>query len=354
LKRDEEAHLYFREYLTSDDADDERRAYAERTVASLAPTLALVLVESDPSGARIYIDKKEHGSYGLTPKVVAVMPGEREISIELPGYRRSSGKVVAKRGEQVPVRLEPQRIVGMLHVGSPVAGRATVRTAAGETVAAGATPLRVELPPGSYEVGVSAPGRQPWSGLASVEPDQTSELSATLQELPAATGDITVTSNVPGALVELNGEPAGFSPTVLSNVGVGTHRVRVRSPSRVSWQGTLDVKALERSWLTVSLEEPPSTQRSTATWVVAGLGVASLATAGTFGVLASRAHSEFESTPADRDRSAILDRGKTFNTVADAALISGLIATATAVVLYFVTAETRGEPSSASVARSKQ
>jgi hypothetical protein len=187
-----------------------------------------------------------------------------------------------------------------------------------------------------------------------VEADQTTDVTATPQLAPEPTGSITVTSNVPGALVEVNGEPAGFSPTVLSNVTVGVHQLRVLAPNLLPWSGTLAVAADERSWLTVSLEEPPTARQSPATWIAGGVGATALITSGILTILAAQTHSDFEQATSSEERSTLRDRGQALNTAADVALVTGVVAMGTAVVLYFTTQEVRGKPSSASAARSKR
>ena len=354
LKRKEEAFQYFSEYLTSADDDAERRAYAERVVGELNKSLALVRVQSAPEGAAIYVDRRELGSYGVTPKVIALTPGEHQVWVELAGYRPATGKIEARRAEEVAMNLAPERIVGKLSVTSPARGQVAVQSASGEVLGSGAAPLEVSLPPGSYEVRMTAPGHLPWATVARIDPDQIARVTAVPQLAPAPTGSITVTSNVAGALVELNGEPAGFSPAVLSNVKTGTHQVRVRSPALLPWSGTVDVAAEERSWLTVSLEEPPKQRVSTTTWIAGGIGAAAWVTGGVLAILAVQTHSEFEDAPTGTDRSALRERGMTLNTATDVALITGALATGTAVVLYFTTKEVRGRPSAASLTRSRK
>jgi outer membrane receptor for ferrienterochelin and colicins len=354
LKRNEEAFQYLSEYLASDDADPERRSYAEKAVEVLKRGLALVRIVSEPPGAAIYIDRRELGSYGTTPKVVALTPGEHQVWAELAGYSTAAGTVVAKTGEELPLSLAPERIVGRLVVSSPVAGQATVRGAGGDTVARGDTPLHAELPPGSYEVTVAAGGHLPWTGLARVEAAEDASVEAAPVAAPEPTGSITVTSNVQGALVELNGSPVGFSPTVLSSVGVGSQRLRLVSPGLVPWAGDVQVRADERSWLTVSLEEPRTVRTSPATWIAGSVSAAALLTSGVLAIFAAKTHSDFENSATGAERNALRERGITLNTAADVALVTGAAAAATAAVLYFTTREVRGRPSSASTTRDRR
>jgi outer membrane receptor for ferrienterochelin and colicins len=354
LKRPEESFHYFSEYIASDDRAPERRGYAERKLAELRRSLALIHVVSAPAGATIYVDRKELGSYGQTPTVIALAPGEHQVMLELEGYRPSAAPVVAERGREIAIELEAVRILGRLRVQSALKGGASVHGGSGETLVSGALPLVSDLPPGDYEVRVNAHGYLPWTGLANIEADQELELSPSPQVAPALSGDITVTSSVPGALVELNGQPAGFAPTVLTGVPVGPQQLRLRAASMIPWSGKVSVSAEERSWLTVSLEEQHNVQRSSATWIAGGVGIGSLAVGGVFAILAAQAHSDFENAPAGSDRTVLRDRGQTLNTIADVALATGLLALGTGVVLYFATAETGGARSSASVVRSKR
>jgi hypothetical protein len=354
LKRKEDAFQYFTEYLASDDADPERRSYAERGVASLEKHLALVEVRSDPAGSEIYVDRRELGSYGVTPRVLALVPGEHEVWVERTGYREAHGKITVGRAERQSLDLAPAQILGTLKVTSAVAGTVFVRGHSGETLKEGPAPLETSLPPGSYEVLVKAGGHLPWFGVALIEVDGSTSLTAVPQRVPAPTGGITVTSNVPGSVIELDGDTVGFSPAVLSNVAIGTHSMRVVSPSLEPWSGTVPVTAEQRSWLTVSLEEPPKETHSPATWIAGGVGAAALGTAGVLAFLAAETYDDFENAPPGTDRNAIRERGMTLNTAADVALITGLLTTATAVILYFTTSEVRGRPSTASLTQSEQ
>jgi hypothetical protein len=354
LKRQEEAFQYLAEYLASDDADTGRRSYAQTAVLSLKQSLALVRVETQPPGADIYVDRRELGSYGVTPKVVALTPGEHQVWVAREGYRTATAKIEAKKAEELPLSLAPERIVGKLAVSSPVAGQVLVRGPSGDTVAQGPSPLAVSLPPDGYEVTVSAPGRLPWTGFARLEADQATSVAARPLPTPAPTGSITVTSNVPGALVELNGQAVGFSPTVLPSVNVGPQKLRLVSPNLLPWAGTVDVAAEERSWLTVSLEEPPTVRLSPATWVAGSIAAAALVTGGVLAIYAAKTHSDFEDAETGADRNSLRERGMTLNTATDVALVTGIVAAVTTVVLYFTTKEVRGRPSDASVSRSKQ
>jgi outer membrane receptor for ferrienterochelin and colicins len=354
LERPEQEFHFFTEYAASGDSDPERRAYAEKTLAELAQRVARVFVTSEPAGAAIFVDRREHGSYGTTPRVLALSPGEHRIWIDAEGYETGESTVSVAKGRLVGLPLALTRVVGEIDVDSSVAGDAEVRSAEGQSIAHGPTPFVAAIPPGGYEIRVVAPGFLTWSTLASVHAKQTTAVVAAPAAIPKPTSDLTVTANVSGSLVELDEEPAGFAPTVITNVPVGAHRVRVKGARLLPWNGTVSVGPDERAWVTVSLEAPPTVHRSAATWVVGGLAGAMLGAAGVLGIMAGSTHSEFESADPSSDRSALRDRGIALNTASTVLLVSGLVAAGTAVALYFLTSETRGRPSSASVERQRR
>lgn len=354
LKKDEDAYHFYREYLASSDDDRERRTTAESTLRQLETRVARVRVETGSVAADVYVDQRAYGSYGQTPLVIAVPAGEHQLWVELDGYRSATAKFTARKGEEVRVELHPERILGEMDVASVVPGTARVTTADGEAIARGPTPLKVKVPPGTYQLTVSAPGYLPWAGVTTVVADRVAQATAAPQAAPVPTGDITVTSNLAGALVVLDGEPAGFTPTVLSGIAQGRHQLGAKSEGVVPWLGPVDVGSEARSWVTVSLEPPTRFHHSSATWLAGGLGGAALAGASVFGILAAHTHSDFAAADPSSDRSALRERGIALNTAADVLLVTGVVALGTAVVLYFTTTEKHGRESSASITSSKR
>ncbi|MCC6214081.1 MAG: PEGA domain-containing protein [Polyangiaceae bacterium] len=351
LGRSEEAYMYFAEYAASSDQDTERRAFTQKSLAELEGKVARVRVKTNPPGARVYVDKLEHGDYGATPRVVALAEGERKIWVELDGHRRAERVVAAKKGQEVTVELSLEAVLGTLSVASSAPGEALVKNAAGEIVAKGATPLAAKIRPGSYEVEVRAKGHKPWRGLAEVVAEASRSVAAAPEPLPKPTGDVTVTANRSGAVVELDGEPAGFTPTILGGVGVGRHRLRVRGDGVREWVGAVDVGADERSWVTVALEPPSATTRASATWVLAGLGGLSLLGSGVTGYMALSNTDDFNASRSAGERADLRDRGIALRTASDVMLVTGLVTVGAAAVLYFVTEKVEGRESSATVSK---
>lgn len=354
LGREPEAFSHFYGFLADPSSRapelGELRSYAEAAVARVAPRVALVEITTTPPGATVYLDRREHGGYGTTPCLLAVAPGEHRVWVELDGYRPAEADLVAVVGERRSLTLAPSRVVGRLEVTAITPGHARVLDPRGATVASGPTPLRAELPPGSYEIEVTAAGRQPWRGVAQVVADEVVRRQAVPLPSPDAFGDLAVSSNVPGATIELDGRPAGFSPVVLTGLMPGEHQLHVASEDVVPWSGPVAVHAGERTWVTVSLDEPASTVRSPFTWAFGGIALATGFAGAAMAVVAASRHAEFDDAAEDQ-RAALRAAGRSANLTADVLLGVGAVSLATALTLYVRTARPRGGRSEATVAR---
>lgn len=359
LHREDDAYLFFREYLASDDTDPERRTFATEAVARLEGSVARVTVTSDPPGALIYVDQHDHGSYGTTPRVLALPPGEHVITIERDGYRAVTVTVTAADGHEVPATGSLERIVGTLHVDA-AGGSVVVREPGAATVAEGSAPLDASLPPGLYEVEVRADGFHPFTSVARVAPESRTDVSVSLEPLPPPTGDLTITSSASGAVIQLDGEAAGFAPTLLTGLSLGEHTVRLEHPGLQAYEGPVTIEENARGWLTVTLEEPPSIDRSPLTWGVGALGAACFVASAVTGGLAVDTHNHFDAARAQVDSLAAMgmmydgiapstyrDQGLAYSYATDALLAAGVVSLAVAVILYFATEHTDSHESRA-------
>jgi hypothetical protein len=332
LGKNRAAYTYYSESLEGDQLDANLRVTAKAALARLASKVARVQVQSTPPGARIYIDDAAHGDYGVTPRDLAVDPGEHRIWVELDGYQVAEGKVAAKRGQVAKVALEPKQIVGTLVVtGRLPSGveveRVTVRvlTQDGTLAAEGMLPFSQTLPEGNYRVHVEAAELQPWSRSTYLKANAQADVVAQLTLRPKPTGDISAVSTLSGSVVELDGVKLGTAPLVIPNVVVGNHTLKVLGPGASPVQAELTVAERQRTWATASFKVK---QRSSpVTWWVGGAGVAALAV-GTGLLLESDARFE------RGDLS-----GESLQNAGGALLIGGAAAVVGAVVLYFVTGE---------------
>lgn len=355
LEQPRQAHQFFQEYLDADDSGEgaaERRAFATETIERLRGELALLRVESSPPGARLYVDREELGSYGETPRTIALDPGEHRVWVELEGHRPAEATVEVSSGHERTLELSPEPIVGRLLLSSNAEGAtATLVDGEGRSRTVESLPAELTLPPGRYDVEVRGEGRQPWTGIAGVEADGETRVEATLEP---PTGTLTITANILEAQVSLDGRSVGFTPLPLPELSVGEHEVIVTAPGLMSWDGVIDVNAGEQAWASVSLLPPPE-GRSPWAYVTGGLGAAAGLTAIGTGLAAVLKRSDLEDrrdAGVGVDLQSDADRVDRLARTTDYLLGVAAIFLTVGVVVYFTTGDDPDRRSQVVISRS--
>ena len=330
----DEAFSYYSELAIR--APDERdRADAAGALERVVPKVSRLHVRTTPPGATIYVDRKNLGEFGRSPRLFAAPAGEHELQIELDGYYPASRPVELARGALSEVEVSLKRIVGTLAVISTPPG-AIVRLAGegeGEAVL-GVTPAELELPPGRHELVLELEGHEPAHTAATVAAEARSEVSVALDPLPPPTGRLTVTANYPGSLLELDERTAGFTPAVLDDVPVGEHRVVVSRDGFRPWTGTIGISREAPLWATVALEpDDQPTGRGPWPWVFALSAGAAATSAAVFGGLALSNHTDYEQDPTNE----ALERGQSLNLIADSLLATAGILGVASGALFLLT-----------------
>lgn len=166
----------------------------------------------------------------------------------------------------------------------PMAGRAFVTVTTSEpapvTVGGAARPTPLCLPPGRHTLAASA-------GERTARLDVTAKAGARSEvllvlEAPAPMGTLRVRSDVLPATVRVDERPAGVAPLALS-VPAGIHTVEVSAEGRPPWTHTARVEAgevLEVEAFTGGEPVAVVAEPFNWGWVTAGVGIASLVTAG--------------------------------------------------------------------------
>ncbi|MFT3772704.1 MAG: TonB-dependent receptor [Minicystis sp.] len=223
-KRYPDAHRYYVDALAGE-TDPQAITAVRAALARVAPSVALLDVVTDPPGATLYVDRRDLGSQGRSPRPLALSAGRYRIIAELDGYEpRTSEVVEAKVGSTLSVALTLKRIVGTVHVGVEGGKSAVVRVDDEKGAAACTAPCDVDLPPGPHALYFTAEGFQAEPRAITVTARQRTNVSAVLRPL---TGSIVVQADERGALVTVDGKPGGFTPAVIPAVPAGRRKVRV-------------------------------------------------------------------------------------------------------------------------------
>ncbi len=197
-------------YLSSETRVDIQGKQIEQTLEiNLAPNWAEVNVDSQPSGASIWIDNTPTGL--RTPAVVQALAGEREISIRMDGFKTHRERVFAQAG--MPMSLAPAQLVradATLFVTSTPAGAGV--TINGRFV--GQTPLELDLKSTQrHNLQIISNGYTTFSRSLTLKRGDQRNVHA---DLARQTGQVVVRSQPAGALLSINGKPMGAADQVLT------------------------------------------------------------------------------------------------------------------------------------------
>ncbi|XXX76976.1 TonB-dependent receptor [Sorangium sp. So ce134] len=240
-----------------------RRPAIEEALARIRPNVAVISVRTDPPGATVYINRRDLGGRGNTPRLLGFPPNTKhKIIVDLEGYEPAEVEnVEAKLGEQTEVAIKLKRIIGTVRVVGETAGT-TVRVNDPSGPAACTAPCDLTLPPGRHRLYLSQEGYQPSEQDVNVAAAGTVTARYRLNPL---TGSLVVNADERDALVEVDGKPMGFTPAVL-NVQSGQRRVRVSLRGFRPVEQVANVVASQQTRIDISLrqlEEVEAASRST-------------------------------------------------------------------------------------------
>ncbi|MFO0588985.1 MAG: TonB-dependent receptor [Polyangiaceae bacterium] len=269
LGRYADAHRYYVDAMAGE-TDSQKRAEVQAGIDRVGPHVAVLDVKTDPPGATLFIERKDLGTVGTSPRPLALAAGKYRVLAELPGYEpETSSEVEAIVGKSTSVTLILRKVVGKVAISVEGAKTAAVRVDDEDGPVACAAPCELSLVPGRHDLYFSADGYQGLQHTVVVEPRKTELVKGTLVSL---TGTLVVRTEERGAAVKVDGKAIGFTPLVARDIPVGKRVVRVEMPGYRPYLTTLEIKpsgqvdltsvALERLDEGVSLRQVSAASRT--------------------------------------------------------------------------------------------
>ena len=216
-----------------------------------------VYVTSTPAGADIYID---HGYHGQTPYVVSASSGSHNIELKLAGYQSYQSAINILAGQQVPlyISLSPDTpSFGSIQVASTPGGSAVRLN--GDYYGQTPDSAYLDIPslsPGTYNILISHPQNQDYSGTVAVNAGLTTTVNVALQaaQRPASVnGTLYVNSNPSGANVLINNKFKGISPVTIPSIQPGKYIIILRMEEYQDATREINVSAGTESYVMIDL-----------------------------------------------------------------------------------------------------
>ena len=301
---------------------------AEELRVKIRPRVAVVDVATDPEGAGVLID----GEPSRSRKSIAVSPGEHRVVVRVAGYRDEETTVTAALGARRSVRLVLERLFAPVRVESQPPGARVEIAGGGKAV--GPTPFATSMPVSTVRISVSLDGYLTQTREVEVVPGEGVNLSIQLERAPSTVATLSVTGNVPGASVSVDGRPVGEIPLSLPSLeaGAGRARVVVAAPGHVPWSDLVALEAGAATRIRVELpraKEPLSLGSKIAGY---GVGAAIALTGGGIGIWATRERGAFYQDPSVDH----LNATNRLNVTADVLMGTGLALAVTTVALHLL------------------
>jgi len=231
------------------ETEPQRRKLLEESVARVAPGVALLDVQTEPPGATLYLNRKDLGARGAAPQRIGLDPGKVKVIAELPGYEPAEAvpvEVTVGRVTTVSLRLVPIR--GELVLGPELAGVAAYLDDDTQPPACTA-PCSISATPGAHTLILKRPGWERTEVAVDVRPRAATPIKA---RMALQSGSLAVDADIADALIEIDGNLAGFAPAVLQ-VPVGVRNIVVSRNGYKTLRKTVTIEATRQQRLDVSL-----------------------------------------------------------------------------------------------------
>jgi PEGA domain len=303
----------------------------------------LVVIESDPSNATIYLDDKRKGPFATTPWS-GTLEGDHKVIIEKRGYT-----VVDKLVSADPTKLfvlaasmSQQSFLGWIEISSNVPG-ADIFVDDKAAGSIGRTPLSQNIKPGKHTFWISADGYDEYKQEIEVIPNETHAIKAQLKGAPV--GKLNVTGlGIEDATIYVDGKVLCERGPCLKSIQEGEHTITVTRPDFKPYTKRIRIQAKTETQTRITLARKPGRSDAIVAGVLAGVFIGGGAY---LGLEANklrddlRAEIDTGTVPPDSNDPRFL-RGKIFAIGADAAFALGGITALTAIYYAF---REKGAPS---------
>jgi len=303
----------------------------------------LIIIESEPQNATIYLDDRKKGPFGTTPWS-GTLEGEHKIIIEKRGFMVSESTVSADPSKLFVLRgvLGKEDFMGWVDFTSNIP-KSEVFIDDKAVGSVGRTPYSQYVKPGKHTFWITTEGYDEYKQEIEVLPGGTHEVKAALKGTPV--GKINVIGlGIEDATIRVDGKLACERGPCLKAVPEGEHTILVTRPGMKPYSRRIKVQAKTETAIKVGLAPAPSRSDAVIAYILAG----AFTGGGVFlGLQASKYKDELRKeidagNPPPDSRDPRYTKGKAFAIAADATFA---IAGITALTGIYYTFRDKGPPS---------
>jgi hypothetical protein len=236
----------------------------------------LIVVESDPSNATIYLDDKRKGAFATTPWSGS-LEGDHKVIIEKRGYTVVERPVSADPTKLfvLSAAMSQQSFLGWVEITSNVPG-ADIFIDDKSVGSVGRTPLSQNIKPGKHTFWISAEGYDEHRQEVEVIPNETHAIKAQLKGSPV--GKVNITGlGIEDATIVVDGKVLCERGPCLKSLSQGEHTVTVTREGFKSYSKTISIQAKTETQVRITLSPNPSRSDAIITYVLAagfgGIGI---------------------------------------------------------------------------------
>jgi outer membrane receptor for ferrienterochelin and colicin len=199
LKQYPAAFRYYTQALDGE-TDEETRTRVEIALELIKPNVAVLKIVTSPPGATVYIDRRDLGPRGTSPRVLGLAPGRYQVIVELSGHLPAeSGEIDAQlaRETTVELKLSPklEGMTGNLVVNADERGALVEVDGRPRAF----TPDIVNLPAGNHRVRIVLKGFRTVEQTVEIKPNDETKLDLVLTQAEEVTAASRATETVEDA-----------------------------------------------------------------------------------------------------------------------------------------------------------
>ncbi|HVV16559.1 MAG TPA: PEGA domain-containing protein [Polyangia bacterium] len=231
-------------------------------------TKGLLVIDSKPQGATIYLNDKRSGPFGKTPWHGSLESKPVRLILESKGYKPEE-RAVSPRSDKlidVYIALSEEHYLGWIEIASNVVG-ADLYIDRKDIGAIGRTPYTGQLKPGKHTIFLEKFGWQPLQQEIDVPAGTATQHNLTMQ--PVQAGWVTITGRTTaGARLVVDDKPGCATPC-RAELAPGKHKLRVEKKGFEDYETDLEVGRGIETAIEVQMSPRPPRGHAIATGIVA-------------------------------------------------------------------------------------